>query len=341
MCFGVLLLIISLVPPAFSRLLSIIGFKGDRERGIKMLWQSSKFENINGAVASLMLLAYYNGLLGFSDILPSDADVDMGAIVGYPKERLAALLTRLRERYPDSGLWRFEEARSLGNMRDLPGALAILKNNHSKMKQVDALNNFEMALDSTYVHDWAHARDDYIRCIELNDWSPSLYYYLAGCMELEIYRDASMAIPKDKSQISRHKKKAAELLRKAPAVAGKKRFMARPLPFEQFVVRKLQKWEERSKSLSIDLIDAIGTSPAQEMIYLWNGLKKMAPVELREAIGYLSWDRLTCSPEVRSKIQAEADEMALHDLCLATTLRNLGKYDEARTQLEAILKIDK
>ncbi|KAI0872218.1 breast cancer protein [Hypoxylon argillaceum] len=341
MCFGVLLLIISLVPPAFSRLLSIIGFRGDRERGIEMLWQSSQFENINGAVAGLMLLAYYNGLLGFADILPSDADVAKGSVVGYPKERLAVLLDKLRARYPESGLWRFEEARSRGNRKDLTGALEILRNNKSKMKQVAALNNFEMSLDSTYVQDWAHARDDYLRCIELNEWSPSLYYYLAGSAELELYRNACLASPKDESQISLHKKTAEELYRKAPTVAGKKRFMARPLPFEEFVVRKLKKWEERSSALGIDLADAVGISPIQEMVYLWNGLKKMNPAELQKSAADLSWDRLTCSGETRSKIQAETDETALQDLCHAAILRNLEKFDEARAKLQEVLTLDK
>ncbi|KAI0204920.1 breast cancer protein [Astrocystis sublimbata] len=339
MCFGVLLLIISLVPPAFSRLLSIIGFKGDRERGIEMLWQSSRFENVNGAVASLMLCAYYNGLLGFADILPSEQDVANGAIVGYPKERIHKLVIKLQTRYPDSGLWRFEEGRSRGNRKDLVGALQVLQNNKSKMKQVDALNNFEMSLDSAYVRDWAHARDDFLRCIELNDWSPSLYYYLAGSAELELYRNAYAA--DDRSQASLHKKKAEELLRKVPGVAGKKRFMARPLPFEEFVVRKMKKWEERSSTLSVDLADAVGVSPMQEMVYLWNGLKKMQPVELERAATDLSWDRLTCSEEVRGKIQAQLDEKALHDLCHAAILRNLEKFDEARVKLQEVLKIDK
>ncbi|KAF2964058.1 hypothetical protein GQX73_g9513 [Xylaria multiplex] len=342
MCFGVLLLIISLVPPAFSRLLSIIGFRGDRERGIEMLWQSSRFDNVNGAVAGLMLFSYYNGLLGFSDILPSDADViGKGAIVGYPAERLEGLLVKLRARYPDSGLWRFEEARSLSNKRNLTGALEVLKNNNSKMKQVAALNNFEMSLDSSYVRDWAHARDDYLRCIELNDWSPALYYYLAGSAELELYRSACLANTKDDSQISLHKKKTEELLGKVPVVAGKKKFMARPLPFEEFVVRKVKKWEERSNALSIDLVDAVGVSPIQEMVYLWNGLKKMQPVELENAAKDLSWDRLTCSEKARDKIQMETDERALHDLCHAAILRNLEKFDEARTKLQQVLKLDK
>ncbi|KAI1817855.1 breast cancer protein [Poronia punctata] len=341
MCFGVLLLIISLVPPAFSRLLSIIGFRGDLERGIEMLWQSSHYENINGAVAGLMLLAYYNGLLGFADIVPSEADVERGAIVGYPAERLAGLLVKLRGRYPDSGLWRFEEARSRGNRRDLTGALEILKNNESKMKQVAALNSFELSLDATYVHDFARARDEYLRCIELNNWSPSLYYYFAGCSQLEIYRDAYFASPKDQSKISAAKKRAEELLRKAPSVAGKKRFMARPLPFEEFVVRKMQKWEERSKSLGADLADVIGISPIQEMIYLWNGLKKMSAEELGQATEYLSWDRLTCSQEIQAKLGDETEEQALYDLCYAAISRNLGDFDKARTKLDEIISLDR
>lgn len=307
-----------------------------------MLWRSSRFENVNGAVSGLMLLAYYNGLLGFADILPSDQDVvEKGAIVGYPKEKLATLLAGLRGRYPDSGLWRFEEARSRANRRDLAGALDILRNNNSKMKQVAALNNFEMSLDSSYVRDWAHARDDYLRCIELNDWSPSLYYYLAGGAELELYRNAYHAKPVDEAKISLHKKKATELFKKVPTVAGKKRFMARPLPFEEFAVRKVKKWEDRSSAFAIDLVDTIGVSPMQEMVYLWNGLKKMQPAELEAAAEDLSWDRLTCSEEVRGKIQAETDESALHDLCHAGILRSLGRFEEARVNLQRVLNIDK
>ncbi|KAI1320863.1 breast cancer protein [Xylariaceae sp. FL0255] len=337
MCFGVLLLLLSLIPPAFSRLLAIVGFRGDRERGIKLLWQSSKFDNINGAVAGLTLAAYYNGFLGFADILPSDADVKQGAITGYPKEGLPALLAKLRARYPDSALWKVEEARAKGITKDLDGALVILKDSKSKIKQVEALSNFEMALDSFYVRDWTHARDGFLRCIELNDWSPSLYYYMAGTAELENYRNVFHSSPKDETQANLHKKKAEEFFRKAPAVAGRKKLLSRPLPFEQFAVRRVQKWEDRAKILGIDLADAAGISPAQEMVYLWNGTKKMQPQQLERASEDLSWDRLTCSDAARKAIQTEADEEVSKYLFDACLLRNLGKLEEAESLVMALI----
>ncbi|KAI2621837.1 hypothetical protein GGR54DRAFT_83598 [Hypoxylon sp. NC1633] len=341
MCFGVLLLIISMVPPTFSRLLSIIGFKGDRERGMRMLWQSSQFDNINGAVAGLMLLGYYNGVLSVADILPSEDDVAKGAIVGYPRARCSALLDQMRSRYPDSGLWRFEQARVLGNSKDLQGSLEILKTNTSKMRQVSALNNFEMSLNSMYIHNYPDMRDNFLRCVELNDWSHALYYYIAGIAELENYRNAFHSKERDESLVQLHKKKADELLRKAPTVAGKKRFLSRPLPFEQFVARKLQKWEERSKEMGLDLVDVIGVSPAEEMTYLWNGMKKMQVAELQMSEKILAWDRLTAPKAVRDKIKSEIDEQAVRDLCRAAVARSLGRYDVARELLDTILSMDK
>ncbi|KAI1370643.1 hypothetical protein F4677DRAFT_457688 [Hypoxylon crocopeplum] len=341
MCFGSLLVLLSMVPPTFSRLLSIIGFRGDRERGVQMLWQSSRFDNINGAVAGLMLLSYYHGLLSFADIVPSEEDVEKGAVVGYPRARCSALLAKMRSRFPDSGLWRFEEARVLGNSKDLHGALKILKSNTSKMRQVAALNNFEMALNSMYIHDYDDMRDNFLRCIELNDWSPTLYYYIAGCAELENYRNAFHSENKDESLIQLHKKKAEELFRKAPTVAGKKRFMSRPLPFEQFVARKMQKWEERAKECNVDLVDAVGVSPAEEMSYLWNGTKKMQTPELKMSEKVLGWDRLTAPKAARDKIKSEIDEQAMRDVIRAAVARSLGKFDDARELLDTVLSMDK
>jgi hypothetical protein len=89
----------------FSRLLYIVGFRGDRERGIRMLWQASRFSNVNGGMASLILFGWYNGLIGFCDIV-SDTDPSRpDDVEGYPAKRLENLLFEMRRRYPKSHLW--------------------------------------------------------------------------------------------------------------------------------------------------------------------------------------------------------------------------------------------
>jgi hypothetical protein len=127
------------------------------------------------------------------------------------------------------------------------------------------------------------------------------------------------------------------LLKKAPTLAGKKRFMAKQLPFDVYVTRKVQKWEERAKEWDVDLIDAIGVSPIEEMIYLWNGSKRMNVSELETSLEKLDWQR-TSHPD---KHKANLDEVAIHSLLTATVLRNLGRFEEARKTLrEGILQHD-
>lgn len=153
-CFGILLLLISMVPPAFSRLLSIIGFHGDKQRGLRMLWQASKFHNIIGAMAALALLGYYNGFVRYCDIM-SDPTPGGDDVEGYPQERLTGLLTEMRSRFPNSRLWLLEESRMKGANKDLEGALELLSaNGKSPLKQVAALCVFEKSLNALFLHNY-------------------------------------------------------------------------------------------------------------------------------------------------------------------------------------------
>ncbi|OIW28789.1 hypothetical protein CONLIGDRAFT_644950 [Coniochaeta ligniaria NRRL 30616] len=362
MCFGILLLIVSMVPPAFSRLLYILGFKGDRDRGVKMLWESTQARNVNGAIAGLVLLGYYNGLLGFADILPEARDVAELAgpdeIVGYPRERCGALLAAMTARYPDSRLWKLQEARELANNGRLDEAVAMLAaNEDSKMRQIAALNAFELGLNTMFTMRWTEMRDGFLRCLELNKWSHSVYYYLLGCAELEMYRDArrrerelaaveTVEGPTELVEVltgmRRHKKAAEEYFRKAPSVAGRKKFLAKQMPFEVFVIRKVQKWEERAAALGLDLADVPVVSPAMEMVYLWNGSKRMTGDLLKKARGYLDLNRCTMAVGQRERVMAEEkDEMAIWAVAEAALLRSLGRTDEAREVLAPVMSMDK
>lgn len=45
LCMGTLMLVMSMMPPAFARILSIVGFRGDRDAGIRLLWRSIAYPN--------------------------------------------------------------------------------------------------------------------------------------------------------------------------------------------------------------------------------------------------------------------------------------------------------
>lgn len=346
MCFGLLLVVLSLVPPSFSRILSVVGFRGDRAKGIRLLWRSAAHHNVHGALAGMMLLGYYNGLLGSVDIVPAEGDYDAAAEgVGPPREKCAALLAAMGARYPASPLWRVEKARQLASSQKLPEAIEVLRRgDKSKMKQLAALEDFDLAMYAMVAQDWALMRDSFLRCQESSDWSPAMYCYSAGCAALEMYRDAVGKTNDGKTKAEHGKTKAEdehalkaeaeEYLRKAPQMAGRKRVMARQLPIETFLQRKVAKWEERAKRLGVDLADAVGASPALELCYVWSGHRRMGEAELERAVGHLSWGRCTAGGEAAGRIRAEEDEGAVWAVCMAVLLRSQGKLDEARAVLE-------
>ncbi|RMD41146.1 hypothetical protein DV735_g3982, partial [Chaetothyriales sp. CBS 134920] len=294
--FGVLNLLISIVPPAFSKLLYVVGFHGDRDRALKMLWQASKFHNINGGLAALVLFGWYNGLLGFCDIIPdgADPDADEQDSSAYPGPRLEALLHEMRQRHPKSNIWMIEEARMASSRRDLASALSLLSDaGGSSLKQVEAMRMFETSLDSMYAHRYELCADSFVKCVDLNAWSQAMYYFVAGAAHAE-----------------KHKTLAEQYIRTAPTKVGKKKMMGRQLPFDLFVVRKVTKWTERVAQRGCDLIEAIGVSPLEEMVYLWGE---------------------------QSSVLDEVDEKASLALLRSVILRNLRRYDESMALLKTEL----
>ena len=334
--FGVLNLMISVIPPAFSKLLYIVGFRGDRDRGLQMLWQASKFKNVNGGMAGMIILEWYNGLVGtFSDIIPDTNPNDFEATEGYPIVRLEPLLRECRKKYPKSYLWMIEEARMSALDRDLERSLTLLEQpGRSKMKQLDALHTFEISLDSMYAHRYQQCADSFIACVDLNAWSQALYYYIAGAAHVSMYRDALDA--NDTELANQHKKMAKEYFHTAPSKIGKKKMMGRQLPFDRFVVRKLAKWEARAARLQCDLVDAIGVAPTEEMIYLWGGFKKMSTSMLNKSEKNLAW-----SENSKRWVEEDPDEVAALNLLRAVVLRNLRQHEKAKALLkDKLLGVD-
>ncbi|ODH50836.1 hypothetical protein GX48_02977 [Paracoccidioides brasiliensis] len=337
LCFGLLLLLISMVPPAFSKLLYIVGFRGDRTRGLRMLWQASKFHNLNGAIAGLALLAYYNGFIRYCDIIDDSQTESEEFIEGYSEKRLTTLLAKMRIRFPHSRLWLLEESRMHGANRNLNRALALLSSDtKSPLKQVEALCMFEKSLTAMYVHQYELCAESFIKCAELNSWSRALYYYIAASTYLALYRQNAQKSP---LVAKVYASKAVDLYKKVPSQAGKKKFLARQLPFDVFVARKLSKWEARAKEWNVDFIDAVGVDPIEEMIYFWNGHSRMNKEQLEDSLRHLEWSE---SPHNKHWHRESIDEFAILAVLRASIFRALGRHDESKQLLQSqILVHDK
>lgn len=316
LCFGLLQLLLSMIPPAFSRLLSIFSFRGDRENGFRLLYSATRFKhNINGAMAGLIYLGFHNGAIAFCDILHKGA---------LPEARLRSLLAEMREIYPKSKLWLLEESRMLTRDRKLEQAVDTVKAGpKSSLKQVEALATFETSLNLMYLHRYEECAASFIRCVGLNNWSHALYYYIAGACHVELYRIHQTSDP-DKAKLSAAK--AAKYLREVPMHTAKKKFMGRQLPFDVFVGRKIQKWEARAKQRHCDFVDAVGVSPLVEMTYFWNGPTRMRPDHLANCLDRLAW-----SEQQATWPNEPVDEHAIYHLLRGVCRRNLGHLEEAQS----------
>lgn len=316
LCFGLLQLLLSMIPPAFAKILSIFSFRGDRETGLKMLWLATRFkDNINGAMAGMIVLGFHNAALAFCDIISKDA---------LPTDRLRALLKELRGAYPKSKLWLLEEARMLSADRKLDDATRLIVNGRqSSLKQIEALGVFELSLSYMYLHRYQDCADSFLRCIGMNNWSHALYYYIAGACNVEMYRDLRDSDPE---KAKAHAAKAEQHLHEVLSHAGKKRFMARQLPFDVFVTRKIAKWDARAKARGCSFVDAVGVSPVVEMTYFWSGFRRMGEKHLR-----VSLDRLNWSEEQPGWEKEPADEKAVLAFLKGTCQRFQGNLEQAQT----------
>jgi hypothetical protein len=115
--------------------------------------------------------------------------------------------------------------------------------------------------------------------------------------------------------------------------------MARQLPFDVFVTRKIAKWEARAKEWDVPLVDAIGVDPIEEMIFFWNGHSRMTQQQLEESLVKLAW----CESEANKTWSREGrEEKATLDLLRAAVLRSLCRFDEAKKiLLTCVLNHDK
>jgi len=110
LCFGILQVVISLLPPAIGAVLSAIGFRGSREDGLRLIWRATKERNVHGCIGLLALMFYYDGPFQFTD---DDFDIP------------AATTTKKRSDSTTSSLRRHTTGESSNSLNKTMSALTI------------------------------------------------------------------------------------------------------------------------------------------------------------------------------------------------------------------------
>ncbi|RLV94714.1 Mitochondrial outer membrane protein IML2 [Spathaspora sp. JA1] len=228
LCFGILQVVLSLIPPTIGKVLSIVGFKGDRDTGLKLLWKTAiTCRNIHGELALLCLLVFYDGPIQFVDVgfqLPGNEDCNIKNIIQLENKIVVSeeelttilknpslytnqILNRARNLFPHNALWILQQGRILAAQGQIAKATELMQdftddtNNTIQMQQVEALLVFDRAMAYMFQHEFDKAARDMIYLIEINSWSKAVYLFMASACYLEKYRMIKMDMIKvdDKS----------------------------------------------------------------------------------------------------------------------------------------------
>lgn len=246
LCFGILQVVLSLIPPTIGKVLSIVGFRGDRETGLKMLWRTAiTSRNIHGELALLCLLVFYDGPIQFVDDgyhLPGEDNLDTNGVISIDKKfniteleldkillspvlYTPQLLSKARRYFPNNALWLLQEGRILASQGHLNKAAEVMQSftddpdTKIEMQQIEALLVFDRAMLYAFKHDYDEAARDFLHLLEINLWSKSIYLYFTGCCYLAKWRMIKMGLVEVENiekSLEYYKENAEKNLKKAP-----------------------------------------------------------------------------------------------------------------------------
>lgn len=215
LCFGILQVVLSLIPPTIGKVLSIVGFRGNREAGLKMLWRTAiTSRNIHGELALLCLLVIYDGPVQFIDtgyqlpksgtkatgeVLAIDnkstvSDEELEVIAENPSAYTPQLLEKARAHFEHNALWILQQGRMLAAQGRLDEAIDLMQGftdnpqNQINMRQIEGLLIFDRSMLYAFRHSFDECARDFVKLVDKNSWSQGLYLFFAGCSYLEKYR---------------------------------------------------------------------------------------------------------------------------------------------------------
>ena len=118
--------------------------------------------------------------------------------------------------------------------------------------------------------------------------------------------------------------------------------MAKALPLEVLSDRKVKKWQKFAKERKCALVEAVGVSPLEEMIYMWKGYARIKPELLAQSIKVLEWQPPVDETGNVKSCLTEHDEKVLLAFLKGVLTRHMGDYTRAKEIFEKeVIAVDK
>lgn len=317
LCTGLFTLLISLLPPKMITILNVFGYKGDRDWALQCMWMPAlqRPTSFFAAVAFAALIQYYSGAVQLCSIYkktPEEPD-------GWPDKRCFEILEKVEKAHPDGPMWPLHRAKLLSMVKKQDEAIVVLEELMAKppprLKQLEVLIVFEHALDCAFSHRYVDGANSFLKLSSLNDSSTALYsYFAAACFLQDVHVNANVEALE----------KASKLLEPLHDLVANK-----TAPLDVHIRRKVGKLIKRRASAGNQggLAEYVGFSPLYELVYVWNGFRRMTD------------DELSKFDVERMEPWQDQDDDICQALIKATVLRNLGRTDEVFPILQKICAV--
>lgn len=309
---GAFNLMLSLVPPNTLKLLKMVGYHGDKEVGLTLLYQSASESHINTILSILTLLFYYNYIsVAFGVEMGDDSTIE-------------DLFLIYLQKFPKCIIFKFFQARFSmlkGNFRNAQFALEQCIFIQNEWKQVQHLCYWELMWCHIFLQEWKRAYH-YANLLSHNSrWSKAMYSYSKAILLALLPSDFEKSVSEDRNS----------LFLKVDSL--KIKILGLSVPIEKFIADKGQRY---------------GTSagwfvaqPVLEFIYAWSGFRVMSK-NLHLISCWLSIidkgeDFLRKNPDK----EYGTDDLSLLNLLKGICLKHLGKHSAAEQYFNYVIQKEK
>jgi tetratricopeptide (TPR) repeat protein len=175
--YGIMNIVLSLIPPKLMKLANLFGFSGDRRLGLQALEFASHSQDMKAPLARIALLWYHTIVRPFFAL--DGEKEDAGA------DEADRLLKEAESLYPNSALFLYFKGKVLYLRRQLGDALAVYTSAASLSRDQREIEHIAL-YEKGWIHflqlNYAESLPCYIRLKNETRWSACFYAYLCAAM---------------------------------------------------------------------------------------------------------------------------------------------------------------